>query len=287
MKNINYIEDEKLNNILQKCISKILKKEIKPCCKGSYSYCYECGNFVVLRSINKVSNNEEQNSNFKNLQKTIETLKSKHKVNTPRLFAEFFINNQRFVIQERIRGLNLSIYYPHTAKALAYNNCVCDESDSKKDLENEKEILTNEVKIIGDFLFKYNNSILKQLIEAKQCIFDDYVRDFVKLTKSGVQIDYFRSENFIFNKENGITFIDLSVNKNPKQDYKIDIKDILMPFKDFLNFKIYMNEKQIKVLENNLKVVYKKVFKAIYNNNLITKDELAKIRGKQENGFNA
>lgn len=289
MQNITYVENEKLNRVLQKNITKILKKEIKPNFKGSYSYCYECGNFVILRSISG-TNSEKENTDFYDLKRTIAKLKSDYNVNTPTLFAKFTINNQQFKIQERAKGQNLSINYPHTAKALAYKSYVCDESDTEKVRVQEESILPGEEKFIGDFLFKYNNNILGQLVDSKQNLFNKYVRDFVLLTKNGVQIDFYRSENFIFNKEQGISFIDLSFNgkDNTKNNVSI-INELLWPFKDFLNFKQFMNKKQITLLSKKLNIVYEKLYTAIYNNRLISKEKFEriceKLKMKSENGY--
>lgn len=289
MQNIIYVENEKLNRVLQKNITKILKKEIKPNFKGSYSYCYECGNFVILRSISG-TNSEKENTDFYDLKRTIAKLKSDYNVNTPTLFAEFTINNQQFKIQERAKGQNLSIYYPHTAKALAYKSYVCDESDTEKVRVQEESILPGEEKFIGDYLFKYNNNILGQLADSKQNLFNKYVRDFILLTKNGVQIDFYRSENFIFSKKQGISFIDLSFNgKNNLKNNTTIVNEILWPFKDFLNFTQFMDIKQIETLENKLKKIRKKLYTAIYNNHLISREQYEQVckkrEKKSENGY--
>lgn len=289
MQNITYVENEKINSVLQKYMTKILKKEIKPNFKGSYSYCYECGNFVILRSISS-TNSEKQNTNFYDLKRTINKLKSEYNVNTPTLFAEFTVNNQQFVIQERVKGQNLSIYYPHTLKALAYGSYVCDESATEKVRKQAETILPYEEKFIGKFLFNYNNNILGQLVESKQRMFDKYVRDFVLLTKNGVQIDFYRSENFIFSKKQGISFIDLSFNgKNNLKNNATIVNEILWPFKDFLNFTQFMDIKQIETLENKLKKIRKKLYTAIYNNHLISREQYEQVckkrEKKSENGY--
>lgn len=279
--NRQFVDDVKMNIMLNKHLYNVRNRKVKPNTKGSYSYCYYFGDHVLLKNMNKTEMTpelqERLSNHFLQRKNIIDMVKKDLNVNTPTPVCCFFGKFHYYEIQEKAPGSVLSIYYPSTARVLINKmKNVLDSSSTPEELENEQKISPAEAREIGKGVFLYNINMQKQLKNCPQTLFDKFVRDFRLLLYSGISVDVSRAENFLFDKEKGFSFVDLEQSSSPmcKMSHYQIAQTIYSAFNNFTQFFPYMDAKQIKIILKNMDAIYEKVYKAFENNKLeFTKEE--------------
>lgn len=252
------------------CVPEIRRKK-EPDVKGSYSYCYYYANYVVLKNIDPFNENgDSYEARYETKRQLLDDLIDNYDINTPRLCAYITGKHHFYELQERAPGSALSIFYPSTARAIANNKGVLGDSHTRSELEREGHIEPYEEEAIGSAMFKYNSQMQSMLKAADQSLFDKFVRDFKILIEQGVSIDSARSENFLFDKQKGFSFVDLAVNDQKQNfstpsDFRIG-QMIYDSFADFTAYIKYMNPNQQKSIIKNMDVIHEKIFRAIKKN---------------------
>lgn len=286
--NNNLVENFKINKVVNKHLRSVRYKKVKPNTKGSYSYCYYFGDYVILKNINKVNMTPEIKSslisNFESKKTLVNYVKTKLGVNTPEILCSYCGKYHFYEIQEKAKGSVLSVFYPSTARVIINkSNSVLDSSSSKEDLESEQKISFAEQEEIGKGVFLYNINMQKQLKDCNQSLFDKFTRDFKILLSNGIAIDTSRSENFLFDSKNGFSFVDLEKSNGVVSnisDFTI-AQMIYESFKDFTTYCQYMNENQVKIILKNMDAIYKKVYKSFERNQFVfTPEEKKQLQQK-------
>ncbi len=267
------------------CVPEIRRKKA-PDVKGTYSYCYYYGNYVVLKNIDKYETmTDYREEQYKLKKEVLDNLIETHKINTPRLCACFSGKHHFYELQERAPGNALSIYYPSTARAITYGKGVLDDSHTRSELEREGKIEYFEKDDIGNAMFRYNSQMQSMLKACDTNLYIKFVRDFKILMQQGVSIDDSRSENFLFDKNNGFSFVDLAVTKKVEEpvdvsDYEV-AKKIYSAFADFTAFTNCMNANQQKTIFKNMDVIHNRIYNAIKKCNFsLTPEQDAHLQSK-------
>ena len=267
------------------CVPEIRRKKA-PDVKGTYSYCYYYGNYVVLKNIDKYETmTDYREEQYKLKKEVLDNLIEAYKINTPRLCACFSGKHHFYELQERAPGNALSIYYPSTARAITYGKGVLDDSHTRSELEREGKIEYFEKNDIGNAMFRYNSQMQSMLKACDTNLYIKFVRDFKILMQQGVSIDDSRSENFLFDKNNGFSFVDLAVTKKVEEpvdvsDYEV-AKKIYSAFADFTAFTNCMNANQQKTIFKNMDVIHDRIYKAIKKCNFsLTPEQDAHLQSK-------
>ena len=100
-----------------------------------------------------------------------------------------------------------------------------------------------------------------------------------------VSIDDSRSENFLFDKNNGFSFVDLAVNKKIEEPVNVSdfdvAKKIYSAFADFTAFTNCMNANQQKIIFKNMDVIHNRIYNAIKKCNFsLTPEQDAYLQSK-------
>lgn len=268
----NFVENFKLNKMINQHLYAVRNKRIKPNTKGSYSYCYFFGDYVILKNIGKIDveqKGEMLENDFEKRKKFFNELKQRENVNIPEYCCCYKGKHHFYLIQGRAKGNVLSVFYPSTARAITFKtDVVLDNNNTTEELAKEERVQPYEQAEIGYGMYLYNVNMQKQLKVADQKLFDKFVRDFKILVENGVSIDVSRSENFLFDRTEGFSCVDLDMQQQcytVPSDFVI-AKMIFSAFADYKTYLQYMNVNQAKIILNNADVVNGKVFKGIINN---------------------
>ena len=266
----------KLNMYLHMTLKKIRAKQAKPQRKGTYSYCYMFKDHVVLKNTSSIRDLDDEKragleQRFKQKQAFTDYLVDELAVNTPRLVGCYTGKQHFYEIQERAKGQVLSIHYPTTARAITFNKDVVDIDEGDANLAQERERENNiglgERDAIAKGVAKYNIAMQKMLKDADQLLFNKFVRDFKVLVQNNVGVDYFRSENFLFDKDEGFSFVDLAPRLEPAAQVEVsDFEISKMIFGAFADFKTYLNimdAKTAKIISENMAPINEKLYNAM------------------------
>lgn len=288
----NFVENFKLNSQLNKMLTAIRKKNsaIRPSAKGSYSFCYPYKGFVILKNIHKFPlgyDAEQMENNFETRKEKFNYLKEEFGINIAEHYCCYAGKYRFYTIQERLPGDILSVHYPSTARSIARGRnadgeyTVHDNNDHRALGEmqrmyefDENEIGAHEYGAVSRAVSVRNNLMLKQLRAAEQSVFDKFVRDFKLLIENGVSIDSSLSENFLYDKKKGFSFVDLDFYP---EGYRMPSDgDIAQKIFDaFQDFSRYKHPDYSKANSGSLMVVKAKVLQAIKNNHFkLTPEEL-------------
>lgn len=279
----NFVKNFKLNKLLNDRLRDIRKKntQIKPSAKGSYSFCYPFNNFVILKNISKYEtgyNAEVLEESFERKKQKFNWLKNKFNVNIAEYHCCYAGKHHFYIIQERLEGEILSVHYPSTARSISrgkneFGEYTVQDNNDRRELSathrvsefDDIDILDYEYPEISKAVSRKNNAMLKQLKEANQAVFDKFVRDFKVLLENGVSVDTTLSENFLFDKKKGFSFVDLDL---APEGYKVpsDAEIALKCFDAFQDFSRYKSPEDAKVLTSNFMAVKQKLLQAILNN---------------------
>lgn len=291
----SFVENFKLNKLLNDRLHAIRKKNssIKPSAKGSYSFCYPFKNFVILKNIHKYPygyDAEKLIEDFEKRKERFNEIKERTGANIATHYCCYAGKYRFYIIQERLEGEILSVHYPSTARSIARGKnehgeyTVHDNHDHRALGEaqrmaefDEAEITSYEYDDIAKVISIKNNAMLKMLKDADQSVFDKFVKDFKALIHNGVSIDTGLSENFLFDKKKGFSFVDLDFNP---EHYRIPTDDIIAEkiYDVFLDFARYRHPDYAKTLASNLVAVKQKVLQAIKNNHFdLTPDQLKRF----------
>lgn len=287
------VEELKENQRVKQALDAIRKKNsaVRPSAKGSYSFCYPYKDFVILKNIHKFPlgyDADQMEQRFEERKERFNAIKNKYHVNIAEHYCCYAGKYRFYVVQERLPGDILSVHYPSTARSIARGKnaqgefTVHDNNDHRSLTESqrmhefdENEIGMHEYDYVSKAVSIRNNAMLKQLRAADQSHFDKFVRDFKLLIESGVSIDSSLSENFLFDKKKGFSFVDLDFypeGYRMPSDGEITQK-IFDAFQDFSRFK---HHAYAKAISGNTLAVKQKVFQAIKNNHFnLTPEELA------------
>lgn len=289
-----FVENFKLNKMLNSHLYEVRNKKIKPNTKGAYSYCYFFGDYVILKNrdkIDMVERGEYLEEDFEKQKQFFNELKQRGGVNIPETCCCYKGKHHFYRIEERAKGNVLSVFYPSTARALTFKtNKVLDNNNTAAEIEQEEKIQASEASEIGYGMFLYNNNMQKQLKNADQKHFDKFVRDFKILIENHVGIDTSRSENFLFDKNAGFSFVDLEMDNSLTSvpDDFVIAQRIFSAFADFKTYLQYMNSNQQRIILLNHDAVLNRVLQAIKNNKFNLSPEQYKClsvlcnRGKEE-----
>ncbi len=288
----NFVENFKLNSQLNKMLTAIRKKNsaIRPSAKGSYSFCYPYKGFVILKNIHKFPlgyDAEQMESRFEERKQKFNFLKEKYGINIAEHYCCYAGKYRFYTIQERLPGEILSVHYPSTARSIARGRnadgeyTVHDNNDHRAFGEtqrmhefDENELSSAEYFNVSRAVSVRNNLMLKQLKAADQSVFDKFVRDFKLLIENGVSIDSSLSENFLFDKKKGFSFVDLDFYP---EGYRMPTDgDIAQKvFDSFQDFSRYKHPDYEKANSTGAMIVRGKLLKAIKNNHFqLTPEEL-------------
>lgn len=272
------IENIRLNKMIHGHLYAIRGKRVKPNTKGAHSYCYYFGDYVILKNISEIDvdkHGAHLEEVFEEQKEFLNKLKNEQNVNTPELLCCYKGKHHFYKIEERAKGSVLSVHYASTARAIAFNTTVLDNNNTDVEIANESEIKPSEMQQIGYAMYRYNVAMQKQLKEADQRLFNKFVRDFKVLTLNHVYIDDGRSENFLFDKTAGFSFVDLEVGTAKYSLSDLDItRDIFSAFADFKSYLHYMTYQQQKTILQNHEVVMCKVLEALKQNHFnLTKEQ--------------
>lgn len=279
----SFVENFKLNKLLNERLREIRKKNsgIKPSAKGSYSFCYPFKNFVILKNIHKYPygyDAAKMEEEFERRKERFNEIKNTTGANIATHYCCYAGKYRFYIIQERLEGEILSVHYPSTARSIARGKnehgeyTVHDNHDHRALGEaqrmaefDEAEISAYEYDDISKVVSIKNNAMLKMLKDADQSIFDKFVKDFKVLIHSGVSIDTGLSENFLFDKKKGFSFVDLDF--YPEHYHIPSDADIAEKIYDvFLDFARFRHPDYAKPLASNLTAVKQKLLQAIKNN---------------------
>lgn len=279
----SFVENFKLNKLLNERLRAIRKKnsEFKPSAKGSYSFCYPFKNFVILKNIHKYPlgyDAQQMEENFELRKQRFNEIKARCGVNIAEHFCCYAGKYRFYIIQERLEGEILSVHYPSTARSIArgkneHGEYTVHDNNDHRILGEEQRMREFDENEIGTYEYGYiskavsirNNAMLKQLRAADQSIYDKFVRDFKLLIENGVSIDSSLSENFLFDKKKGFSFVDLDFYP---EDYKMpsdgDIAHKI--FDAFQDFGRYKHPDYEKANSTGFMIVKSKSLQAIKNN---------------------
>lgn len=264
------IENIRLNKMIHGHLYAIRGKRVKPNTKGAHSYCYYFGDYVILKNISEIDvdkHGAHLEEVFEEQKEFLNKLKNEQNVNTPELLCCYKGKHHFYKIEERAKGSVLSVHYASTARAIAFNTTVLDNNNTDVEIANESEIKPSEMQQIGYAMYRYNVAMQKQLKEADQRHFNKFVRDFKVLTLNHVYIDDGRSENFLFDKTAGFSFVDLEVGTAKYSLSDLDIaRDVFSAFADFKSYLNYMTYQQQKTILQNHEVIMCKVLEALKQN---------------------
>ena len=272
------IENIKLNKMIHKHLYDVRCRCVKPNTKGAHSYCYYFGDYVILKNISEIDvdkHGAHLEEVFEEQKVFLNKLKNEQNINTPELLCCYKGKHHFYKIEERAKGSVLSVHYASTARAIAFNTTVLDNNNTDVEIANESEIKPSEMQQIGYAMYRYNVAMQKQLKEADQRHFNKFVRDFKVLTLNHVYIDDGRSENFLFDKTAGFSFVDLEVGTAKYSLSDLDIaRDVFSAFADFKSYLNYMTYQQQKTILQNHEVIMCKVLEALKQNHFnLTKEQ--------------
>ena len=235
---------------------------------------YKTG-YVFLKFKPK-ANNAASDYDFMLRKKVNKELISKG-VSTPKIVLADFIKGD-IAIEVQERALGNVLYYRNKLNAAKYiikhkyKNCI-----NGAVANNFTEINEN---MLGNFVADYAIANQKKLKHAKDIHFVKLLSDYKIISNSGYYIDY-HGENFIYNKDNGFSFIDLNCEKSPSRMFQEDcglLMELIQIIRGFSTFSEIMPKDKIETINKNIITLSKRVIKAAQSCNYdITKEQYNEI----------
>lgn len=214
----------------EQMIESVEKSKLKSSGAGQNKACYSFPSHVVLKDHKETDSSIKKYilSDLQRQRETIDKLRSLHNINIPRLVYYTTKANTLFQIQERAQGIPLGFmsarnyisYIKQTNPDKLID--IIERSEEGEFNTKIKSYVDKNGNTLGkstplrDAIVEYNNQNLKALLSCDDAMLTKYLEDYKTLYVTyGFRIDN-HCENFYFDKEKGITFIDLNVSKDNK-----------------------------------------------------------------------
>lgn len=218
--------------LFEQMIESVEKSKQKSSGAGQNKACYPFPDHVVLKDHKETNTSVKKYilSDLQHQRETIDKLRTLHNINVPRLVYYTTKANTLFQIQERAQGKPLGFMSAqnYISYLKTYDNDklidIIERSEEGKFNTKLETYVDKNGNTLGkstplrDAIVEYNNNTLKTLLACDDSMLTKYLEDYKTLYVTyGFRIDN-HCENFYFDKNKGITFIDLNVSQDNKNN---------------------------------------------------------------------
>lgn len=183
-------------------------------------------------------------------------------IRTPKIIGAYRQDDYIFQVQEKAKGSPIFIANELFAMKMALGN-LTKKHKCIPSLEPEDKLK------VGKKVFEYNFEMQRSLQIAPQQHYDKFIADFIMLNAK-FSINSFDNNpgNFLYDKEEGFSLVDLDIMPRKKKENGELLCDIIDIFAQVVDFGEYMSNEHVDQLLTSNKKIIEKILKAAHRNGM-------------------